>query len=286
MIIMLMEYNTEENREVFTELKNVILLILTIIDLVFIFFSITYSVNFKLENIFADYDFLVCLLLFLDLSYDYYKYEGTLKDFLIKDKNIFALISILPYDLIFRYFSVFRLFRLVKIIKLIRIYNVKRDFGSLVYFIQNHLFKLLFVILIIYVAVSSVLLIIVDGAVNSIPDALWFMVVTASTVGYGDIVPTSPEGKALSALTILIGIIFASIFTAYLSAVYNEKPEMETRETIFKYVKKLEKTNKLFKSEFITLNDKVNKLEEENRELKEELSKINNKLDEISNKLE
>lgn len=286
MIIMLTKYNTEENREVMTELKNVILLILTVIDLVFIFFSITYSVNFKLDNIFADYDFLVCLLLFIDLAYDYYKYDGSLTDFLIRDRNIFALISILPYDLIFRYFTVFRLFRLVKIIKLIRIYNVKRDFGSLVYFIQNHLFKLLFVILVIYVAVSSVLLIIVDESVNSLSDALWFMVITASTVGYGDIVPSSPEGKALSVLTLIIGIIFVAIFTAYLSAIYNEKPEMETRETVFKYVKKLEKSNKFFKAEFIQLNDKIDKLEQENRELTEELSNINDKLNEISDKLD
>lgn len=283
---MLTKYNTEQNREVMTELKNVILLILTVIDLVFIFFSITYSVNFKLDNIFADYDFLVCLLLFIDLAYDYYKYDGSIVDFLIRDRNIFALISILPYDLIFRYFTVFRLFRLVKIIKLIRIYNVKRDFGSLVYFIQNHLFKLLFVILVIYVAVSSVLLIIVDESVNSLSDALWFMVITASTVGYGDIVPSSPEGKALSVLTLIIGIIFVAIFTAYLSAIYNEKPEMETRETVFKYVKKLEKSNKFFKAEFIQLNDKIDKLEQENRELTEELSNINDKLNEISDKLD
>lgn len=279
-------YIDEETRYVANELKNVILLILTIIDLVFIFLSILYSFNFKIENFFADYDFLVCLLLFIDLAYDYYNYDGTIKDFLFKDKNLLAIISILPFDLLFRYFSVFRLFRFVKVFKIVRIYNVKRDMGSLIFFIQNHLFKLLFVILMVYVAVSSVLLIILDDSVDTIGDALWFMVVTASTVGYGDITPVSPVGKALTILTIIIGIIFVAILTAYLSAIYNEKQEMETRETVFKYVKKIEKTNKVYKGEMILLLSKVEELEKENKELNDKLSKMDEKLDEISKKLD
>lgn len=286
MILMFEIAINTETRKVLGELKNVILLILTIIDLVFIFLSIMYSFNFRVETIFADYDFFVCLLLFIDLAYDYYRYEGTLKDFLITDKNLFALISILPYDIIFRYFSIFRLFRFVKIIKLIRIYNVKRDFSSLEYFIQHHLFKLLFIIFMIYVAISSVLLIIIDESVNSLPDALWFMIVTATGVGYGDIVPATPVGKALAFITIFMGIMFVALLTAYLSAVYNEEPEMETRETIFKYIKKFEKTNKSFKTEVILVNDKLDRLEEENKQLKEKLSEMNEKLDEITKKLD
>lgn len=279
-------YIDEEIRFMLGELKNVILLILTIIDLVFIFLSIFYSFDYSIEYFFAEYDFLVCLLLFIDLSYEYYTYDDSLKNFLIKDKNLLAIISILPFDIIFRYFSVFRLFRFVKVLKIIRIYNVKRDLGSLNYFIQNHLFKLLFVILTVYAAVSSVLLIILDESIDTLGDAVWFMVVTASSVGYGDITPASPIGKALTILTIVIGIIFVAILTAYLSAIYNQKQEMETRETVFKYVKKIEKTNKVYKGELLLLISKVEQLEKENKELKDKLSKIDEKLDEISKKLE
>lgn len=282
---MLKEYMNEENRDIIIELKNVILLILTVIDLIFIFLSTIYSFDFKVENLFADYDFLVCLLLFFDLAYDYYNYESSLKDFLFKDKNIFSIISIFPYDLLFRYFSVFRLFRFVKLIKLVRIYNVKKDFDSLVYFIQHHLFKLLFVILTIYIAVSSVLLIILDDSVDNLGEAVWFIVVTASTVGYGDITPISPMGKGLTILTILIGIIFVAIFTAYLSAVYNEKPGRETREAVFEYMGKIENTNKMYKEEITLLNDKITNLDAENKQLRDELSKMDEKLDLISNRL-
>lgn len=286
LVLMFSWYIDEEIGYMLSELKNVILLILTVIDLVFIFLSIFYSFEHSIENVFAEYDFLVCLLLFIDLSYDYFNYEGSLKNFLFKEKNILAIISILPFDIIFRYLSVFRLFRFVKVLKIIRIYNVKRDLGSLSFFIQNHLFKLLFVILTVYAAVSSVLLIILDDSIDTLGDAVWFMVVTASGVGYGDITPVSPIGKALTILTIIIGIIFVAILTAYLSAIYNEKQEMETRDTVFKYVKKIEKTNKVYKNEMIHLNTKLEQLEQENKLLNEKLSNIDEKLDEISKKLD
>lgn len=286
MIKMFEELIENDTREVLYELKNVILLILTTIDLLFIFLSITYTFNFKIEHIFADYDFLVCLLLFIDLAYDYYIYDGTLRDFLIGDKNLFTIISILPYDLIFRYFSIFRLFRFVKVIKLVRIYNIKRDFGSVIYFIQHHLFKVLFIVLVVYVGLSSALLIIIDESINSLPDALWFVIVTASSVGYGDIVPATPVGKALSVLTIIMGTMFVAIVTAYLSAIYNEKPERETRDAVIKHIKNFEKRNESFKKEVHSLNDKVERMEKENQDLNEKLSQMNQMLDEISKKLD
>ncbi|RAP52439.1 MAG: hypothetical protein BZ133_01135 [Methanosphaera sp. SHI613] len=265
---MINKYVSQENIHLMGELKNVILLILTVIDLIFIFLSIIYSFNFRMENLFADYDFLVCVLLFIDLSYDFYSSDRSFKEFFIDDKNILSLLSLFPFDLLFRYFAVFRLFRFLKVFKVIRVWNVVKDIDSLFYFIQNHMFKLLFIILIIYVAISSVLLIMVDETFDSIGDALWFIIVTTSTVGYGDVIPVSTVGKALTALTIIIGIWYVAIFTAHLSAVYNEKTEMETRKNVREYALLIEENNQFVNDQLFEINDKITALEEENRELK------------------
>lgn len=276
----------KETMQMLGELKSVVLFILIVIDLVFIFLSTIYSFNFKVENLFADYDFLVCLLLFIDISYDYYNYKGSLKEFLIDDKNILALISLFPFDLLFRYFSIFRLFKFVRIIKIVRIYNLKDDVGSFIYFIQHHLFKLLLMVLIIYTTIASVLLIVLDDSISTVGDAVWFMIVTASTVGYGDVVPMSPIGKSLAILTIFMGIIFVAILTAYLSAIYNIDQEERTRKTVSKHVKIIRARNDLMEEEISKINDRLNKLEDDNKNFNTQLDSMQEKLDKILEKMD
>ncbi len=51
-------------------------------------------------------------------------------------------------------------------------------------------------------------------SVHSYFDALWFTIVTITTVGYGDIVPVSTAGKALTMVLMLIGIVLWSVTIA------------------------------------------------------------------------
>ncbi len=51
-------------------------------------------------------------------------------------------------------------------------------------------------------------------SVHSYLDALWFTIVTITTVGYGDIVPVSQAGRALTMVLMLIGIVLWSVTIA------------------------------------------------------------------------
>ena len=53
---------------------------------------------------------------------------------------------------------------------------------------------------------------------QSIPDGIYWAIVTMTTVGYGDIVPTSVPGKVLSAVLILIGYSLIIVPTGFVSA--------------------------------------------------------------------
>lgn len=62
-----------------------------------------------------------------------------------------------------------------------------------------------------------------NGQVNSYWDGVWLAAATASSVGYGDVYPVSPEGKVLASLLgftglLLIGVTSA-LFTSYLLGV-------------------------------------------------------------------
>jgi voltage-gated potassium channel len=51
---------------------------------------------------------------------------------------------------------------------------------------------------------------------------LWWAVQTTTTVGYGDIVPTSVAGRAIAALVMLVGIGFITVSTAGITSAFLE----------------------------------------------------------------
>ena len=56
----------------------------------------------------------------------------------------------------------------------------------------------------------------------SIGDGLWWAVQTVTTVGYGDLVPTSTSGRLIAALVMIGGIGFLTVITAAITSIFIE----------------------------------------------------------------
>lgn len=54
--------------------------------------------------------------------------------------------------------------------------------------------------------------------VHSLTDALWLTLVTITTVGYGDMVPVTPEGRMVASMLMLVGIGMFTFFLSTLAA--------------------------------------------------------------------
>eukprot|EP00756_Hemistasia_phaeocysticola_P028750 Hpha_TRINITY_DN16191_c6_g6::TRINITY_DN16191_c6_g6_i1::g.4970::m.4970 len=69
---------------------------------------------------------------------------------------------------------------------------------------------------------------------QSIPDTMWWGLATVTTVGYGDVYPVTPEGKAIASLTMVTGILVVSypitILTNAFATVNEEFREDESRK--------------------------------------------------------
>jgi voltage-gated potassium channel len=80
----------------------------------------------------------------------------------------------------------------------------------------------------------------IDPAIGNFRDALWWAVVTVTTVGYGDIVPESTGGRIIACLLMLAGVsaipittsLVVSVFVGRMQARQREQDDRERREII------------------------------------------------------
>ena len=120
----------------------------------------------------------------------------------------FYLPVLLPFDL--RFLRAIRLFRLLRLFKLSR---YSRAMASISLVIRDKRAELGIVIIVVFVflLLSSAVMYEVEreaqpNAFPNIPSAMWWGVVTLTTVGYGDIYPVTPLGKFIGAIISLLGI--------------------------------------------------------------------------------
>jgi voltage-gated potassium channel len=62
-----------------------------------------------------------------------------------------------------------------------------------------------------------------DATIGHFGDALWWAIVTATTVGYGDHYPVTAEGRGVAVVLMLLGIGIFSVVTANIAAYFVEE---------------------------------------------------------------
>ena len=65
----------------------------------------------------------------------------------------------------------------------------------------------------------------------TIGDGLWWAIQTVTTVGYGDLVPTSTAGRLVAALVMVIGIGFLTVVTAAITSAFIESARRRLQGT-------------------------------------------------------
>jgi voltage-gated potassium channel len=126
-------------------------------------------------------------------------------------------------------FFLLRLARLMRILAMGRFGRYSRALQEFVQVIRTRWYELFISILLVVVTVlvSSSIMYMVEGSeqpenFGSIPRALWWGVVTLSTVGYGDVYPKTVLGKICCSLIIIAGIGLIAVPTGILAAAFSE----------------------------------------------------------------
>ncbi len=132
--------------------------------------------------------------------------------------------------------AVFPQFRIVRLLKLYHyLYGAKTLLKALSK--KEFEFKFLgYILLTVVFSFASVLYVVEFGVnenINSFLDALYWALVTVSTVGYGDISPVTDVGKMVSMIGIIFGIAMISFVTSVMVSAFAERfDELRTHSSI------------------------------------------------------
>lgn len=175
------------------------------------------------------------LYFYIDLSitiifiFDYFIrliLSGNKKTFV--KQNIPDLIAMIP-------FNALKVFRLVKIIKIIKILKFVRLFGVSAKFYKSAkrflhtnglIYILFFTLIIILFGAIGIYFTEKNITVDSLPDAVWWSFVTATTVGYGDIAPSTVIGRIIAVILMLVGIGAIGMLTGTIATYFISKRTM------------------------------------------------------------
>ena len=134
--------------------------------------------------------------------------------------GVIDLISILPIYLSFfvqksKFLSIIRILRLLRIFRILDLVQFTQQANQLKRALKNSQTKILvfiYFVLVLCVTLGALMYMIEphDKAFTSIPRSIYWCIVTLTTVGYGDVVPTTAFGQFMASI-ITLGQMIASL---------------------------------------------------------------------------
>jgi voltage-gated potassium channel len=123
------------------------------------------------------------------------------------------------------YAGAFRGLRLLVVFGIL--FKVSHDLRSI---LARHNLGTTLLICFVFLVMSGFIIAALDPAFETPLDGIWWAWVSMTTVGYGDLVPTTNEGRLFGAFLILLGICMFSLLTACFSVFFIEKDEGQIAE--------------------------------------------------------
>lgn len=78
--------------------------------------------------------------------------------------------------------------------------------------------------------VAAILELMVDSGINGFGNALWWAIVTVTTVGYGDVVPETSIGRMIAGALMLVGVSAIPITTSLVVSVFITRIQAKQHE--------------------------------------------------------
>lgn len=247
--------------------SRAILSLIIIIDIILISLTLIFDVPNDLYQKIMLFDIVTCILLLFDFFMGMFKSDDRKQYF---RNNWLEFIAAIPFDILFAPFMFIRYLRLIRLVRIL--FLVGEYFSVIGRFLKNtHLDEILAIFILIIVG-STLGLYLIDPGMNNLFDNLWFVVVSLTTVGYGDITPNTISGKIVSLILLIVGVFIFSAITGAISTYFMDNLLKEGSFHIQELKKQLDETN----NQLVKNEEQIKDLKQEIKELKE-IIRENNK---------
>ena len=185
------------------------------------------SYHLKYGDILTSMEWIFTITFTIEYALRLYSTPNT-RGYIFSFYGIIDLVSISPTYIAFlfpsaAYLIVIRIMRVLRIFRTLKLFRYMGE-ANLLYSAlvqaRRKILVFLFTVLTLII-IFGALMFIIEGPENgfrSIPESIYWAIVTITTVGYGDISPQTPLGQTIAAIAMICGYAFIAVPTGIIGA--------------------------------------------------------------------
>jgi voltage-gated potassium channel len=243
------------------ELFILLLSLVSILNMAIAFLANFVTFDQDLLDVLLIIDAILTIFFLFDFCYRFFT-TSSKSTYFFKGAGWADLLACLPF------FRIFRLFRVVRAVRLMRTFGVKNMINEV---INNRAGSALYITVFAVIVLAEFAAMTIlkaemanpDANITTAGDAVWWVFVTITTVGYGDRYPTTATGRIIGVVVMFCGIALLGVLTSFLAAFFVAPPKKKEGLAPDDPKAKLAEIRALFAAQ-----------EEANQNLKEKLDEI------------
>ncbi|AJD93653.1 hypothetical protein JMA_43360 (plasmid) [Jeotgalibacillus malaysiensis] len=183
-------------------------------------------------------------------------------------ENPLDIIVAIPLDAIFQSAKILRIFRLIRIILI-----ATRFMNPIYQIIRENKLERTISFALVLIFIVSIPVNLVEPDIQNYGDAVWWSIVTMTTVGYGDISPSTGLGRTLAVILMIVGIGIIGVVTGSIAS-YLIGHKQDSEDDDVKYIEsKLKNPKEWTEQDTLIMKTMIDILYEKNQD-KDSIVKI------------
>ncbi len=220
------------------KLFDIILLFLILASIVLVMLESVDSLNAKYHTFFDYAEWVITILFTLEYFMRIISIKKP-KSYIFSFFGIIDFLSTIPKYLSLLFVGAhalvalraLRLLRVFRVLKLARFVNESENLIKALKASRAKILVFLMAVISIAVILGSLMYLIEanqDSGFDSIPRAVYWAIVTLTTVGYGDIAPVTPFGQFIASIIMILGYSIIAIPTGIVSVAFSKQDKVHT----------------------------------------------------------